>query len=104
MSKFETAIQILKDEFEGAKVASENYTRMVIRLKKAEAELAEAQEASEVMKAEYEAHTDELQQIIDSNEYKMRTVWYKGKEWASIREVDAACRADVDLIRARKSA
>jgi len=97
MSKFETAIEILKDEFEGVKVASENYTRMVIML-------AEAQEASEVMKAEYEAHTDELQQIIDSNEYKLRTVWYKSKAWASIREVDTACRADVDMIRARKSA
>ena len=97
MNKFETAIEILKDEFEGAKVASENYARMVIML-------AEAQEAAEVLKAEYEAHTDELQKIIDSNEYKLRTVWYKGKEWASIREVDAACRADADMIRARRSA
>ena len=111
MNKFETAIEILKDEFEGAKVASEDYTRMVIRLKKAETELAEAKDDIETFNAEYQAHTveldekiAELQQIIDSNEYKLRTVWYKGKAWASVHEVEAALRVETDRIRTRKSA
>ena len=60
----------------------------------------------ERLKAEYEVHTNELdetiadqQQIIDSNEYQMRTIWYKGRAWASWSEVDMLIRAEVKQLK-----
>ena len=49
------------------------------------------------------AENDALREVIENNEYKMRTVWYRGREWASLAEVDALCRAEVTRLRARRS-
>lgn len=70
---------------------------MIDSLEKTSARLVDEKE---VLKEEYEVHTDELQQIIDSNEYKLRTVWYKGREWLDLAEVNALCLADMAQIRA----
>jgi archaellum component FlaC len=67
-----------------------------------------SQKSAEIerLKAEYEVHTNELdetiadqQQIIDNNEYKMRTIWYRGREWASFLEVDLLCREEIRKIK-----
>lgn len=57
-------------------------------------------EEKTVLAEEHEAHTIELQRIIDNNEYKARTIWYKGREWLDLAEVNALAQAEQARIRA----